>query len=73
MRLTKREFILIYILSLVLVIYLFHTYLYTPLIASTQNIINENNELMAVTVLVSKLSDEESQKHWIKRGRNLQS
>lgn len=62
MRLTKREFILIYILSLVLVIYLFHTYLYTPLIASTQNIINENNELMAVTVLVSKLSDEESQK-----------
>lgn len=62
MRLTKREFILLSVLVLLLLIYLFYTYLYTPLMTNTQKIINENSELEAVAVLMSKLDEEDSKK-----------
>ncbi|NLB88441.1 MAG: type 4a pilus biogenesis protein PilO [Syntrophomonadaceae bacterium] len=58
--LTKRELILLFALALLFLIYLFYTYLYTPLITNTEKILQENSELEAVTVLVTKLDEEES-------------
>lgn len=62
MRLTKREGILLSILGVFLIIYLFHTYIYSPLVVERQKLINENKELEAIALLVSNLGEGKSGK-----------
>lgn len=57
MKLTKREAILIYLLTVLLIIYLFYSLLYQPLLASIDKIVEENNEIQAISVLANKLNE----------------
>ncbi len=62
MRLTKREIMLLSVFGVCLVLYLFYAYLYQPLINSTEKLVNENNQLEAVSVLADKLDAGDSNK-----------
>ncbi len=54
MQLSRREGVLAITFAVFLIIYCFYLYLYNPLIVKTGNLIEENNELIMISLVIDK-------------------
>ena len=54
MQLSRREGVLAITFAVFLIIYCFYLYLYNPLIVKTADLIDENNELIMMSLIVDK-------------------